>query len=157
MLVAPSTRVIEQRCGGQEDRTPLLGQGAEPLAGVSFPELSEGCNASFVTLIPKVVDSMGLGDFWPISLVGSYYKIIAKLLAERVKKIVGDVIGEPQNAFIKGHFILDGVLIANETMEYLEKKKRKRLIFKVDFEKAYDSIDWGYLLQIMKQMGFGDR
>ncbi|GJT26605.1 RNA-directed DNA polymerase, eukaryota, partial [Tanacetum coccineum] len=88
-------------------------------------ELSKGCNASFVTLIPKVVDPMGLGDFRPISLIGSYYKIIAKLLAERVKKIVEDVIGEPQNAFIKGRYILDGVLIANETMEYLKKKKRR--------------------------------
>ncbi|GJY39956.1 reverse transcriptase domain, reverse transcriptase zinc-binding domain protein [Tanacetum coccineum] len=100
---------------------------------------------------------MGLGDFRPISLIGSYYKIIPKLLAERVKKINGDVIGEPHNAFIKGRYILDGVLITNETMEYLKKKKRKGLIFKVDFEKAHDSIDWGYLLQIMKQMGFGDR
>ncbi|GKE26983.1 cysteine-rich receptor-like protein kinase, partial [Tanacetum coccineum] len=59
--------------------------------------------------------------------------------------------------FVEGRFILDGVLIANETMEFLKKLKRKGLIFKVDFKKAYDNIEWGFLLEIMKCMGFGDR
>ena len=52
-------------------------------------EISRGCNASFVTLIPKVSDPIGLGDYRPISLIGFYYKIIAKLLAERIKVVVG--------------------------------------------------------------------
>ncbi|GKE05044.1 reverse transcriptase domain, reverse transcriptase zinc-binding domain protein, partial [Tanacetum coccineum] len=120
-------------------------------------EISRGCNASFVTMIPKVADPIGLGDYRPISLIGCYYKIIAKMLAERVKRVVGDVVGEVQNAFIKGRYILDGVLIANETMEFLKKKKRKGLIFKVDFEKAYDSINWRFLLGIMRRMGFGNK
>ncbi|GKE13892.1 putative RNA-directed DNA polymerase, eukaryota [Tanacetum coccineum] len=104
-------------------------------------EILKGCNASFITIIPKVTDPICLNDFRPISLIGCYYKIIAKMLAERVKRVVGYVVGDEQNAFIKGRFILDGVLIANETMEYLKKKKEKSLIFKVDFEKAYDKIN----------------
>ncbi|GKE06139.1 reverse transcriptase domain, reverse transcriptase zinc-binding domain protein [Tanacetum coccineum] len=79
------------------------------------------------------------------------------MLAERIKRVVGVVVREAQNTFIKGRFILDGVLIANEAMEYLRKKKIKSLIFKVDFEKAYDSINWRFLLDIMKKMGFGNR
>ncbi|GJX37033.1 reverse transcriptase domain, reverse transcriptase zinc-binding domain protein [Tanacetum coccineum] len=67
------------------------------------------------------------------------------------------VVGEEQNAFIKGRYILDGVLIANETMEFLKKKKEKGLIFKIDFEKAYDSINWNFLINIMKRMGFGEK
>ncbi|GKC63795.1 putative RNA-directed DNA polymerase [Tanacetum coccineum] len=118
-------------------------------------EISRGCNASFVTIIPKVADPIGLGDFRPISLIGCYYKIVAKLLAERVKKVVGKVVGDVQNAFIKGRFIFDGILIANETVDYLKGKKKKGLIFKVDFEKAYDSINWRFLIDIMKKMGFG--
>ncbi|GJY76103.1 putative RNA-directed DNA polymerase [Tanacetum coccineum] len=120
-------------------------------------EISRGCNSSFVTIIPKVADPIGLGDFRPISLIGCYYKILAKILAERVKKVVGEVVGDVQNAFMKGRFILDGVLIANETVELLRKKKDRALVFKVDFKKAYDSINWKFLDDIMKCMGFGSK
>nr|GEU29043.1 transposon TX1 putative 149 kDa protein [Tanacetum cinerariifolium] len=65
-------------------------------------EISRGCNASFVTIIPKVADPIGLGDILPISLIGCYYKIIAKMLAERIKHVVEIVVGETKNAFIKG-------------------------------------------------------
>ncbi|GKE17567.1 reverse transcriptase domain, reverse transcriptase zinc-binding domain protein [Tanacetum coccineum] len=63
-----------------------------------------------------------------------------KNASEKVKKVVGNVVGEVQNAFIKGRYILDGVLIAKETMDYLKIKKGKSLIFKVDFEKATSSM-----------------
>ncbi|GJW56443.1 hypothetical protein Tco_0103174 [Tanacetum coccineum] len=56
-------------------------------------EISRGCNASFVTIIPKIVDPIGLGDFKRISLIGCYYKIIEKILAERVKKVIGRLVG----------------------------------------------------------------
>nr|GEY09661.1 transposon TX1 [Tanacetum cinerariifolium] len=74
---------------------------------------------SFVTIIPKVTNPIGLGDFRPISLIGCYYKIIAKVLAERIKKVVGKVVGDVQNAFIKGRYILDVVLIANEVVGHM--------------------------------------
>ena len=120
-------------------------------------EISKGCNASFITLIPKVSDPIGLSDYRPISLIGSYYKIIAKMLAERVKLVVGKLVGEVQNAFIKGRYILDGVLIANETVGCIKKNKKKCLMFKVDFEKAYDSLNWKYLLDMLRLMGFGGK
>ncbi|GKD85303.1 cysteine-rich receptor-like protein kinase [Tanacetum coccineum] len=75
------------------------------------------------------------------------------MLAERVKKAVGNVVGDVQNAFIKGRFILDGVLIANKTVDYLKKNRSKGLIFKVDFEKAYDSLNWRFLIDKMNKMG----
>ncbi|GKA40871.1 transposon TX1 [Tanacetum coccineum] len=118
-------------------------------------EISRGCNSSFVTIIPKVTDPIGLGDFRPISLIGFYYKIIAKVLAERIKKVVGKAVGDVQNAFIKGRYILDGVLIANKVVGHMRKIQSKGLIFKVDFEKAYDSLNLRFLIDIMKKMGFG--
>ncbi|GJY21854.1 cysteine-rich receptor-like protein kinase [Tanacetum coccineum] len=79
------------------------------------------------------------------------------MLAERVKRVAGNVVREVQNTFIKGRYILDGVLIANETMEFLKKKKEKGLVFKVDFEKAYNSINLIFILDLMKRMGFGEK
>ncbi|GKB69914.1 putative RNA-directed DNA polymerase [Tanacetum coccineum] len=70
-------------------------------------EISRGCNSSFVALIPKSTDPIGLGEYRPISLIGCYYKIITKLLAERLKKVIGKLVGDVQNAFIGGRFILD--------------------------------------------------
>ncbi|GJT26942.1 ribonuclease H-like domain-containing protein [Tanacetum coccineum] len=120
-------------------------------------EISSGCNASFVTIIPKVTDPISLGDFRPISLIGCYYKIIAMVLAERIERVVGQVVGDVQNAFIKGIYILNGILIANEFMDHMRKTRCKGLIFIVDFEKAYDSLNWRFLSDIMKKMGFGNK
>ncbi|XP_071695652.1 uncharacterized protein [Rutidosis leptorrhynchoides] len=120
-------------------------------------EFSRGCNASFVTLIPKVSNPSGLNDFRPISLIGSYYKIIAKILSNRLKKCIPKLVGSEQSAFIKGRFILDGALIVNETINFLKNSKQKGLLFKVDFEKAFDCINWNFLMDVMKCMGFGDR
>ena len=121
-------------------------------------EISRGCNSSFVTLLPKVADPIGLSEYRPISLISCYYKIIAKILAERIKLVIGKLVSEGgQNAFIGGRCILDGILIANKTVDFLKKNKSKGLIFKVDFEKAYDSINWRYLCNIIKSMGFGEK
>ncbi|KAJ9557691.1 hypothetical protein OSB04_012305 [Centaurea solstitialis] len=117
--------------------------------------ISDGCNSSFVTLVPKVTNPIGLNEFRPISLVGVLYKVISKVLADRMKAVMGSIISDVQSAFLKGRSILDGVLIANEAVNYLKGTKRKALIFKVDFEKAYDSVNWEFLLDVLEFMGFG--
>lgn len=58
------------------------------------------------------------------------------------------------SAFIKGKQILDGILIANELVDDTKKDRKELLLFKVDFEKAYDSVDWGYLDEVMAKMNF---
>ncbi|XP_071695221.1 uncharacterized protein [Rutidosis leptorrhynchoides] len=120
-------------------------------------EFSKGCNASFVTLVPKKKDPLCLGDFRPISLIGSYYKVIAKLLSNRLRKVIPSLVGPEQSAFLRGRFILDGALIVNECVDYLKNNRKKGLIFKVDFEKAFDCLNWEFLLEVMKSMGFGDK
>ncbi|GKA81793.1 RNA-directed DNA polymerase, eukaryota [Tanacetum coccineum] len=76
--------------------------------------LKKGCNPSFMVLIPKKIDPIGFSDYRPISLIGCVYKVISKLLASRLAKVIGSVISPNQSAFIKGRQILDGCLIANE-------------------------------------------
>ncbi|XP_071699108.1 uncharacterized protein [Rutidosis leptorrhynchoides] len=120
-------------------------------------EISKGCNASFITLVPKNNDPLGLNEYRPISLIGCYYKILAKILSIRIRKVLPAVIGYEQSAYLKGRFILDGSLIANEAIEYLKRKRKKSLIFKFDFEKAFDSLSWDFLLDMMSRMGFGSR
>ena len=116
--------------------------------------LTKGINSTFIALIPKVESPQRLNDFCPISLVGSMYKILAKVLANRLYSIIGSVISDSQSAFVKGRQILDGILVANEIVDDARKCKKDLLLFKVDFEKAYDSIDWSYLDAMMYKMGF---
>jgi hypothetical protein len=116
--------------------------------------LTKGINSTFIALIPKVDSPQRLNDFRPISLVGSLYKILAKLLANRLRMVIGSVISETQTAFVKDRQILDGILIANEVVDEAHRLKNELLLFKVDFEKAYDSVDWGYLEAVMGKMGF---
>ncbi|EOY03669.1 Uncharacterized protein TCM_018759 [Theobroma cacao] len=76
-----------------------------------------GVNASFITLILKVQNPTSLGEYRPISLVGNLYKIVAKTLANRLRNVIGEVIGRNQFAFIKGKQLMDCALIANEMVD----------------------------------------
>ena len=77
-------------------------------------------NTTFLVLIPKKVGAEDLRDFRPISLVGSLYKWLAKVLANKLKKVVGKVVSKAQGAFVEGRQILDAVLIANKAIEASE-------------------------------------
>nr|GEV56215.1 probable receptor-like protein kinase At1g49730 [Tanacetum cinerariifolium] len=81
------------------------------------------------------------------------YKFIAKFLANRLQKVVRSVVNEVQTTYINGRRIVDGPLIVNETIAWAIKKERF-FILKVDFEKAFDSLDWKFLDHTMEQMRF---
>ena len=116
-----------------------------------FPK---GSNAYFIALIPKVDDPQGLADYKPISLIGCVYKIVSKLLANRLKKVMAHIIDGRQSAFIEGRHLLHGVLIANEVVEEAKRKEKPCIVFKVNYEKAYDSVSWNFLIYMMRRMGF---
>ncbi|GJX51860.1 RNA-directed DNA polymerase, eukaryota, reverse transcriptase zinc-binding domain protein [Tanacetum coccineum] len=99
----------------------------------------------------------GVKDFRPISLIGSLYKIIAKILTNRLVGVLGDIVNEVQYAFIADRQILDGPFILNEVLKWCKVKKKQALIFKVDFEKAYDSVRWDFLDEVLSKFGFGDK
>ncbi|GKB70539.1 cysteine-rich receptor-like protein kinase, partial [Tanacetum coccineum] len=102
--------------------------------------IPRGCNSSFITLVPKVEDPLVISDFRPISLIGSQYKIIAKILANRLSRVLPSVVGEVQMAYIKGRQIIDGPLMINEIIAWAKKHKKRLMFLKVDFEKAFDSL-----------------
>ena len=82
-------------------------------------------NTTFLVLIPKKGGAEELGDFRPISLLGGLYKLLAKVLANRIKNVIGRVVSSDQNAFVMGRQILDASLIANEVIDSWKKKERK--------------------------------
>ncbi|XP_071740251.1 uncharacterized protein [Rutidosis leptorrhynchoides] len=79
-------------------------------------EMSMGCNSSFIALISKKSYSISLNDYCPISLIGSFYIVIAKLPVNHLKRVIPNLVGFKQSPFIKGRNILDGALVANETL-----------------------------------------
>nr|GEW49051.1 RNA-directed DNA polymerase, eukaryota, reverse transcriptase zinc-binding domain protein [Tanacetum cinerariifolium] len=123
----------------------------------STPSFPRGSNSSFIALIPKMQDAKMVKDFRPITLIGSLYKIIAKILANRLRIVLGDLVNEVQSAFVANRNIQDGLFILNELMSWCKKKKKQTMIFKVDFEKAYALVRWDYLDVFMKKFGFGIR
>ncbi|GKB50883.1 RNA-directed DNA polymerase, eukaryota [Tanacetum coccineum] len=97
-------------------------------------KLANGCNPSFIVLIPKKADPLGFSDYRPISLIGCVYKVISKILASRLAKVIPSIIGPNQTAFIEGRQILDGCLVANEILRMANIEDLNLMIFKVDFE-----------------------
>ncbi|GKV04348.1 hypothetical protein SLEP1_g16510 [Rubroshorea leprosula] len=118
-------------------------------------KLVRGSNSSFLVLIPKKENLQGLEKYRPISLIGCMYKILTKILANRLSKVLNGLIGEQQSAFIGGRQLFDGIVIANETIDEIRKKKLSCFLFKADFEKAYDNVNWEFLDYMLDRMNFG--
>ena len=125
-------------------------------SGTLLPSL----NHTYVTLIPNTKSPERVTEYRPISLCNIIYKLISKVLANRLKKILPHVISETQSAFVPGRLITDNVLIAFETLHHMHNRrvgKVGNMALKLDMSKAYDRVEWGFLKQVMVRMGFHDR
>lgn len=100
---------------------------------------------SFLNLIPKNKNAIGLEEYRPICLVGSLYKILSKILASRLKKVLSSIISLNQSALNPRRQMVDGVMVANELIDEAFKSKKSCMFLKVDFKKAYDRVSWNFL------------
>ena len=115
---------------------------------------------SFITLIPKVKSLKYISEYRPISLSNVLYRILTKVLANRLKKIMPQLISEHQSAFMSDRLITDNILVAFETLHYMRNHctgKTGFMALKLDMIKAYDKVEWVYMQQVLVKMGFHDR
>ncbi|GJW56219.1 RNA-directed DNA polymerase, eukaryota [Tanacetum coccineum] len=115
----------------------------------------DGFTFEFFHLIPKFLDPKFVSDYRPISLIGCLYKVVSKILAIRISLVLDNLILEVQTAFLPNRQILDESFIINELLSWCKHKKQQAMIFKVDFAKAYDSIRWDFLDDVLHSFRFG--
>ena len=136
-------------CGGEISEVVL-----QVLRGEDDPAI---INNTCIVLIPKVDSPEELGQFRPISLCNVIYKIASKVMANRLKLILPEIISEEQSAFVPGRLITGNIIIAYECMHFMKQKRARDNRFcalKLDIRKAYDRVEWSYLKAIMPKLGF---
>ncbi|KAK5811783.1 hypothetical protein PVK06_027155 [Gossypium arboreum] len=117
----------------------------------------ECVNETLIVLIPKIENPCEMANFCPISLCRFVYKMVAKTLANRLKKVLPECISQNQSAFFPNHMIHDNVLISHELVHYLRSSKNspnKGCVIKLDMSKAYDRVEWSLIKNVMEKMGF---
>ena len=111
-------------------------------------------NCTIIALVPKVPNPGSMHDYRPICCCNTIYKCISKIIAARIKWCIPDIISPLQSAFVQGRSIADNVLITQDLMlNYHRDIGPPRCALKVDIKKAYDTISWGCILNILSSMG----
>ena len=111
-------------------------------------------NYGVITLLPKKEDASRIEQYRPICLLNVSFKIFTKVGTNRVTSMAHKVIRPTQSAFLPGRNILEGVVVLHETIHELHRRKLDGVIFKIDFEKAYDKVNWAFLQQTLRMKGF---
>lgn len=126
-------------------------------ASMHSGKLLKGMNHTHLDLIPEVQCPTNMTQLQPISLCNVAYKILAKVLANRLSCVLLAIISPNQSAFMAGRVIADNILIGQEVFHFIKNQRYGRkhnVAIKLDMRKAYDRVEWIFLEQIMAKMGF---
>ncbi|KAL2231088.1 UNVERIFIED_CONTAM: putative mitochondrial protein [Sesamum indicum] len=156
---------IEDRAPGPDGYSSGFYKKAWPVVGqeitkavldfFSTGKLLKQINSTILTVIPKVHSPTSVADFRPISCCNVLYKIIAKLIVQKLSVILDKIISPCQAAFVPGRSIGDNVMLAQELFTgYNQARLPPRCALKVDIRKAYDTVEWDFLLSVLQLFGF---
>jgi hypothetical protein len=110
-------------------------------------------NLAYLTLIPKKTEASYPGDFRSVSLIHSLAKLLTKILANRLAPELDKLVSTSQSAFIKNLCIQDNFLMVNQTVKLLQRKNISSPFLKLDIKKAFYSVSWAFLMEVLHHMG----
>uniref|UniRef100_A0A8I6YC49 Reverse transcriptase domain-containing protein n=1 Tax=Hordeum vulgare subsp. vulgare TaxID=112509 RepID=A0A8I6YC49_HORVV len=110
-----------------------------------------------IMLLLKKAEVVCIEQFGPICLLNINFKFLTEVGTNRLTKIARSVVQLTQTAFMPGRHLVEGVVVLHETLHDIYSKKLDGVIFKVDFEKAYDKVKWSFLQQALRMKGFNER
>lgn len=111
-------------------------------------------NTSFISFIPKQDSSQTVDKYRPITLCNVVYKIISKVVANRLKPLLPSLMLEEQSGYVEGRQILDNIIQAHEVVHMITSKRQARMIMQLDIAKAYDKVNWIYIKRVLTTFGF---
>jgi hypothetical protein len=114
-------------------------------------------NYGTITLLPKVKDVNRIQQFRPICFLNCLYKWFTKLLTMRLEPVAKRLVHKSQSAFIQGRNSMNGVMALHEILHETKRRKEVGVLLKIDFEKSYDKVHWGFLVKCFKARGFCDQ
>lgn len=114
-------------------------------------------NTAYITLLPKTLDATQVKDYRPISLIRSFAKLVTKIMANRLAPLLPNLVSTNQSAFVRGRNIHDNFLFVQQMVKGLHRKKEAHILLKLDISKAFDSVSWSFLLEVLQHLGFGQR
>jgi hypothetical protein len=113
-------------------------------------------NGAIITLIPKRLEAVEVGDYRPISLVHSFAKLFSKILANRLRPKMHSLVSTNQSAFIKGRNLHDNFMLVRQLARKINSRKEVGVLLKLDISRAFDSLSWSYLFEVLRHLGFSE-
>ena len=120
-------------------------------------KMSTSQRLAVITLLPKKdKDRLLLKNWRPVSLLSTDYKLITKMLAMKLSSVLSDLIHHDQTAYIKGRYIGENIRTIDNAIEYCKQNNMSAILLLIDFEKAFDTIRWKFLMKVLKKFNFGN-
>lgn len=123
-----------------------------------FGFLPKGVNSTILALIPKKLDSLEMKDYRLIACYNVLNKVVSKILANRLNQLLPRIISENQSAFVQGRLLMENVILASELVkDYHKETVSPRCLMKIDISKAFDSVQWMFVLKSLSALGFPEK